>query len=567
MNKSILFFCILLLLCILFGACTERNAGQSDPYTFPGHTGDENFDSLLTEFQRSRYSVRPGIKSSRPDSLLNILIGISSRHPDNLKMKYRVRIAAEFLNVKNIPNSERKDRIERYLSGIDSASYPVEYNLMLLPYATALEDYSKSYETAYNAANFFEKNNAPFYQIQALNVICNILWLINQPEAAETTHKIISILRNTGMEEEALRHEVNLGWSLSDSLRRPLLAKLRKEPYILQSPVLLRAVMLASYSLTDSVEYLDTLISKISSESFPTADIKQSLLLIKSFKGEHLILHGGNPQEALDLIRPALMNVDSMTESRFRVGIYRYAAQAYHAAGMYDSAAYYYNIFEINRDSLFDKMDINGVNALRLNEKIARLKIANQVEEERRNRIFWNVIMTLIAVASVVAIIIARKNEKRKQAKILIEEELKQTRFKLIGKQILLQEKEQWISTLSDCIKELKDDRTINESQATSIMNKLRLYRTGATERENINQLYEKLDPGFYKRIKRQFPALTEAQLKFAGYLVIGMTSGQIGRLLNIAPQSVKTKRWRLRQALGIKKGESLEDFLRQFSH
>lgn len=567
MNKAILFFFTSILMSICFGACSDRNEGHSDPYAFPGHTGDGKFDSLMTEFQRSRYSVRPGIKSSRPDSLLNILIGISSRHPDNLKMKYRVRIAKEFITDKDIPNSERKERIERYLSIIDSASYPVEYNLMLMPYAAALEDYSKSYEAAYNAANFFEKNNAPFYQVQAMNVICQVLWVINHPDASEITNNIISILRNTGMEEEALRHEVNLGWSLPDSLRRPLLAKLRKEPYIRQSPVLLRAVMLASYSLTDSVEYLDTMISKISSESFLTPDIKKSLLMSKALKGLHLAMHGGNPQEALELIRPALINADSMNESRFRVGIFMDAAKVYHAAGMYDSAAYYYNIFEINRDSLFDKMDINGVNALRLNEKIARLKIANQVEEERRNRIFWNVIMTLIAVASVVAIIIARKNEKRKQAKILIEDELKQTRFKLIGKQILLQEKEQWISTLSDCIKELKDDRTINESQATSIMNKLRLYRTGATERENINQLYEKLDPGFYKRIKRQFPALTEAQLKFAGYLVIGMTSGQIGRLLNIAPQSVKTKRWRLRQALGIKKGESLEDFLRQFSH
>lgn len=62
-----------------------------------------------------------------------------------------------------------------------------------------------------------------------------------------------------------------------------------------------------------------------------------------------------------------------------------------------------------------------------------------------------------------------------------------------------------------------------------------------------FRKLHEKLHPQFMRRLKADFPMLTESQLKHAAFITMGMTSKQIAAALNIEYESVKKSRTRLR--------------------
>lgn len=80
-----------------------------------------------------------------------------------------------------------------------------------------------------------------------------------------------------------------------------------------------------------------------------------------------------------------------------------------------------------------------------------------------------------------------------------------------------------------------------------------------------FRKLHEKLHPQFMRRLKADFPMLTESQLKHAAFITMGMTSKQIAAALNIEYESVKKSRTRLRQRMGLSVDESLEDRLRLY--
>ena len=54
--------------------------------------------------------------------------------------------------------------------------------------------------------------------------------------------------------------------------------------------------------------------------------------------------------------------------------------------------------------------------------------------------------------------------------------------------------------------------------------------------------------------------------MKLGAYLVMGMTSKQICRMLLIQPDAVKKRRYRLRQSMGLSSEESLEDELHRIA-
>ena len=73
---------------------------------------------------------------------------------------------------------------------------------------------------------------------------------------------------------------------------------------------------------------------------------------------------------------------------------------------------------------------------------------------------------------------------------------------------------------------------------------------------------FVKVHPDFFVRLKTLCPSITEGELRLCAYIRTGMENKHIAQMLSLQPESVKKKRYRLRQKLNLGK-ESLEDFLR----
>ena len=77
---------------------------------------------------------------------------------------------------------------------------------------------------------------------------------------------------------------------------------------------------------------------------------------------------------------------------------------------------------------------------------------------------------------------------------------------------------------------------------------------------------FEVVNPHFSDKLRAISPDIAESYIKLACYILMELDNKKTARLMMIKPESVHPARWRLRQKLGLKAGESLEDFLRSLN-
>lgn len=73
----------------------------------------------------------------------------------------------------------------------------------------------------------------------------------------------------------------------------------------------------------------------------------------------------------------------------------------------------------------------------------------------------------------------------------------------------------------------------------------------------------ESLHEDFNAKLSENFPNLTQQEKRLATLLRLGFSSKYIATLMNITPKSVEISRYRLRQKLGLSKGDNLVNFIK----
>jgi DNA-binding NarL/FixJ family response regulator len=73
----------------------------------------------------------------------------------------------------------------------------------------------------------------------------------------------------------------------------------------------------------------------------------------------------------------------------------------------------------------------------------------------------------------------------------------------------------------------------------------------------------ESLHEDFNAKLSENFPNMTQQERRLATLLRLGFSSKYIATLMNITPKSVEISRYRLRQKLGLGKGDNLVNFIK----
>jgi len=76
---------------------------------------------------------------------------------------------------------------------------------------------------------------------------------------------------------------------------------------------------------------------------------------------------------------------------------------------------------------------------------------------------------------------------------------------------------------------------------------------------------FDQAHENFIKRLKKQYPDLTQADLKLCAYLRLNLSSKEIAPLLNISLRGVEVRRYRLRKRLNLNTEKNLVEFLLNF--
>ena len=84
----------------------------------------------------------------------------------------------------------------------------------------------------------------------------------------------------------------------------------------------------------------------------------------------------------------------------------------------------------------------------------------------------------------------------------------------------------------------------------------------GAQEWENFQRYFDAAHPDLIKRLKTTYPDLTQNEFRLISLLRLNLTTKEMGSILGISPDSVKTARYRLRRKLDLPASTKLYDFL-----
>lgn len=128
-------------------------------------------------------------------------------------------------------------------------------------------------------------------------------------------------------------------------------------------------------------------------------------------------------------------------------------------------------------------------------------------------------------------------------------------------------EQKEYLQSLNEIVKKLsssKDEEEKNEyiSQLSSSLRQRISYNTEIDSQYFYAQA-ESLHEDFNAKLSENFPDLTLQEKRLATLLRLGFSSKYIASLMNITSKSVEISRYRLRQKLGLSKGDNLVNYIK----
>lgn len=128
-------------------------------------------------------------------------------------------------------------------------------------------------------------------------------------------------------------------------------------------------------------------------------------------------------------------------------------------------------------------------------------------------------------------------------------------------------EQKEYLESLNAIVKRLS--KTKDESERDRLIGELdaSLKQRLSYDRDVDSQYFyaqaESIHEDFNAKLAENFPNLTQQEKRLATLLRLGFSSKYIATLMNITPKSVEISRYRLRQKLGLSKGDNLVNYIK----
>jgi DNA-binding CsgD family transcriptional regulator len=149
------------------------------------------------------------------------------------------------------------------------------------------------------------------------------------------------------------------------------------------------------------------------------------------------------------------------------------------------------------------------------------------------------------------------ENDRLTRDNLIKSQELANATMHLIQKNELLQEIR---AELTDIRK--SRDHTFKEKDFQVIMKQINTNLTIQEDQKLFDASFNEVHDTFTKKLKKQFPDLSAADLRLAAYLKMNLSTKEIAPLFNISLRGLENKRYRLRKKLGLENDENIVDFL-----
>jgi hypothetical protein len=291
------------------------------------------------------------------------------------------------------------------------------------------------------------------------------------------------------------------------------------------------------------------------------------------------------------------LEISETTKSLYTIkNSYGTLTQAFYDLNFLVEAMEYQTLFMQVKDSLFNIEKQKNIDELETRYQVNenKFKIRQLEDEKELNAIKTFTIISIIAALLIISTLIIvllyirrRKDKtifKQKEALLTKEKELAEIeiRRKKKKEQILTQELEfksrqlnshalnmvQRNKFLIDLKKdiELTSDSLGAEDRRKmrSLLNKLNITLNNEKDWEKFRLYFEQINQDFYNKLKEVNPDLSINDKRICALIKLELSSSEIAQVLNIAPNSIKSARYRLKKRLNLSAEDDLELFIKE---
>ncbi len=144
---------------------------------------------------------------------------------------------------------------------------------------------------------------------------------------------------------------------------------------------------------------------------------------------------------------------------------------------------------------------------------------------------------------------------------------VEQKRQEVMNVALSIVEQKEYLEKLSGMVRQLAKSRSEQEREEILLELDSSLRQRLSYERDVDSQYFyaqaESLHEDFNAKLSENHPGLTQQEKRLATLLRLGFSSKYIATLMNITPKSVEISRYRLRQKLGLSKGDNLVNYIK----
>lgn len=285
---------------------------------------------------------------------------------------------------------------------------------------------------------------------------------------------------------------------------------------------------------------------------------------------------------------------------------YESLIEYYKMFGEFDRALNYYELKTQINDSIYDENTVNAIAEMQTKYETEKKESENEVLlkdiriEKDSKRFLFVLIGGLMLMLGAIVYLFRLKSASLKQSKTLHTKEVELNRLELAKKELEkehLEDKvfaEQQLNRLQRQKFESEIEHKNHElaNSVLNIVNKNEVLSdlrekivSGAKTSENENFIpeviriinnnididqnwqkfkmqFEEIHPGFFDRLKQQYPDLSEIYIKLCAYIRINLTTSETAQLLNVTIAAIKKSRQRLRKKFDLAAESSLFEFI-----
>jgi tetratricopeptide (TPR) repeat protein len=252
----------------------------------------------------------------------------------------------------------------------------------------------------------------------------------------------------------------------------------------------------------------------------------------------------------------ALLQTKREPEPVYERNVFQTLGIAYHAKGIHDSAWKYQQLYLEKADTVIVIKAANRLDIIqtKINYEQSLSNINNLIKEKHAEQVKRNFLLVGIIIILLAAFLLYQNQRLRfrlKKEQLLQEAATAKQKLQHFTQSII--EKNELIEQLKNNMEQQKQDVNAELLQQTILTD---------DDWERFQQMFEKVNSGFFVQLKNVNADITAAELRLAALVKLNISNKQMAAMLGISADSIRKSKHRLRQRLNVTVEDGLEDYI-----